>query len=65
MTKEEPMEEMDFEPFQAVIDEQKKYIEALQNEVDSLRKYAEELEKDRDNRDNALLDIEKLVKQYV
>lgn len=61
----EPMEEMDFSPLQAVIEEQAQYIEALKEEKEALEDRLSDLESELANRDDALSQIERLSTLYV
>ena len=66
------MEELDFSPLQAFIEEQTSTISDMQDEIDALTTRIEELEdelsemtRDRDDRDNALEKIKSLADDYV
>lgn len=61
----EPMEEMDFSPLQAVIDNQKGVIEELQERIEELENKVTELESDILDRNDALSQIERLATLYV
>lgn len=58
MTEEEPMEELDFSPLQEVINDQKKYIEALQDELDDYKASFSTLEREKEDLEDKVKELE-------
>ena len=65
MPKEEPMEELDFNPFLELIERQSEQIDVLKELIEDLQNKVTELESDLADRDDALSQIERLSTLYV
>lgn len=65
MPKEEPMEELDFNPFMELIERQSEQIDVLKELIEDLQNKVAELESDLADRDDALSQIERLSTLYV
>lgn len=65
MIEEEPMEELDFNPFMELIERQSEQIDELKELVEDLQNKVAELESDLADRYDALSEIKRLATPYV